>query len=48
VHVCLVLTSRHFGTRVLRNSAGLAAPAAVVMAGALGVHWLLGLLWGNI
>jgi len=43
VHVCLVVTSEHFQTRVLRNAAGLLKPAAAVLAFALLFH--LALRW---
>jgi len=42
VHVCLVVTSKHFDTPVLRNMLGLLPPAVMVMLSALG----LGLFWG--
>jgi hypothetical protein len=35
VHVCLIVTSAHFRTSVLRNVAGLLAPAAVMLAATL-------------
>ena len=35
VHVCLIVTSAHFHTSVLRNVAGLLAPAAVMLAATL-------------
>jgi hypothetical protein len=41
VHVCLVVTSQHFKTRVLPNALSLARPAAVVIAAALALHFLL-------
>jgi len=42
VHVCLIVTSKHFDTRVLRNAAGMLSPAAVVAAWALALYVLLG------
>jgi len=41
IHVCLVVTSEHFQTRVLRNAAGLLKPAAAVLAFAVLLHLLL-------
>lgn len=41
VHVCLIVTNEHFGTRLLHSLAGLLAPAAVVMVAALLLHGLL-------
>jgi hypothetical protein len=42
VHVCLVVSSEHFRTRVLRNTVGLLRPAAVVVAGGVLLRFLLG------
>jgi len=42
VHVCLVVSSEHFHTRILRNAVGLMRPAAVVVAGGLALYFLLG------
>ncbi len=42
VHVCLIVTSEHFRTRVLPNAAGLLGPAAAVIAGGLALHFALG------
>ena len=42
VHVCLVVTSAHFRTQVLRNAAGLLKPAAIVLACAVLMHFLIG------
>jgi len=41
VHVCLILTSEHFDTQVLRNTVGMIKPAAVVLAWALTLHLLM-------
>ncbi len=41
VHVCLVVTSEHFKTRVLRNIAALLPPAAMVLASSVLLHLLL-------
>jgi hypothetical protein len=46
VHVCLVVTSQHFRTELLRNVAGLAKPAAFVLAWVMAWHWLVGWLIG--
>jgi integral membrane protein (TIGR00529 family) len=43
VHVCLVVTSEYFRTPVLANAAGLIKPVAVVLTGALAMHFLMGL-----
>jgi hypothetical protein len=40
VHICLMVTSEYFRTRVLRNSLALAKPAAVVAATSIAVHLL--------
>jgi len=41
VHICLVVTSEHFETRVLHNVAGMLKPAAVVLAWSFLLHLLL-------
>jgi len=38
VHVCLIVTSEHFRTGVLRNAAGLLRPAAVMLAATVAMH----------
>ena len=43
VHVCLVVTSEYFKTPVLANAASLLKPVLVILAGALAMHFLLGL-----
>jgi len=42
VHVCLIVTSEHFHTGVLRNIAGLLKPAAVMLLLTVLLHFLLG------
>ena len=44
VHVCLIVTSEYFKTEVLGNALSLLKPVAVVLAGALLMHFLFGLL----
>lgn len=41
VHVCLIVASEYFKTRVLRNAMGLLKPAAVVLAATVAYHLLL-------
>ena len=41
VHVCLIVTSEYFKTRVLHNIAGMLKPAGMVLACSLLLHWLL-------
>ena len=44
MHVCLIVTSKYFKTEVLGNALSLLKPVAVVLAGALLMHFLFGLL----
>ncbi len=46
VHVCLVVTSEHFETRLLGNVAGLAKPAVLMLLASLGLHYAVALLFG--
>ncbi len=41
VHVCLIVTSEHFGTRLAANLKRLAAPAATLLAAVLLYHFLV-------
>jgi hypothetical protein len=41
VHVCLVVTSEHFRTQVLRNAAGLVKPACLLLAVSVLVYFVL-------
>ncbi len=41
VHVCLIVTSQYFSTRLLRNVAALLKPAAAVMAWVLVLHYVV-------
>jgi len=46
VHVCLIVGSEYFKTRVLANAAGLLKPIAIVLAASLAYHLLLSWLAG--
>ena len=46
VHVCLIVGSEYFKTRVLANAAGLLRPIAIVLAASLAYHLLLSWLAG--
>lgn len=46
VHVCLVVTSKHFGTQLLRNVTALAKPAALVLVYALLWHFAVLAIFG--
>ena len=41
MHICLIVTSEHFGTRVMHNVAGMLKPAAVVLLWSFLLHLLL-------
>jgi hypothetical protein len=41
VHVCLVVTNEHFRTSLFRSIRTLAAPAGVVVVGAVALSWLI-------
>ncbi len=46
LHVCLIVTSEHFRTPILRNIAGLVKPALIVMVAAFLLYLLLGAVTG--
>jgi len=46
VHVCLIVGSEYFKTRVLANAAGLLRPIAIVLAASVAYHLLLRWLTG--
>ncbi len=42
LHICLVATNEHFGTRLVQSMRGLIGPGLVVVIGALGMYLLIG------